>query len=242
MKKGNYGLDAPGIVSIYLVAGVVCLISGLRLSVQTYDYGWLIAVGLILLAVGGYMIYSSKCGKYKMREKILKRIAVRENDTALDVGCGRGLMLNGLASKLKTGKAYGIDLWSHKDQSGNNTSAVMKNAKLEGTADRITVQSADMRKMPFADETFSVIVSSLAIHNIKGDEERKKAILEIARVAKNGCRIAILDIAHIQEYADILEENDCMVERLDKHLWRMFPPASVLFARKQKIPVYTSKK
>lgn len=236
MKKGNYGVDAPLVVFLYFAIGTLFLILAI---VQAHTFSWF---GILLLAVGIYMLYGSKYGKYKMREKILQRILVRESDTALDVGCGRGLMLNGVARKLKTGKAYGVDLWSGKDQSGNGSDAVLKNAELEGTADKIEVKSGDMRSLPFADETFNVIVSSLAIHNVSGTADREKALLEIARVAKSGCRVAILDLMHVQEYADILSKNGFMVEELSGLQWQMFPPVKVLYARRQNIQMHTSKK
>jgi len=236
MKKANYGVDAPLVVFLYFAVGALCFILAI-VQAHTISY-----FGILLLVIGGYMLYGSKCGKYKMREKILQRLVVRENDTVLDVGCGRGLMLNGAARKLKTGKAYGIDLWSGKDQSGNSRNATLKNAQLEGTADKIEVQNADMCALPFKDETFSVIVSSLAIHNVSGEDSRKKALLEIARVAGNGCRVAILDLAHVQEYADILSKNGFMVEEISKNKWQMFPPVRVLYARRQKIANLTSKK
>lgn len=239
VKKGNYGLDAPAVVLGYLAAGTIFLIIGMVLK-----DGGSIGFSILLLLIGCYMVYSSKCGKYKMREKILGYLSIRGSDTVLDVGCGRGLMLNGVAAKLTTGKAYGIDLWKGQDQSGNCKEAVLKNAKLEGTADKIDVQSADMRKLPFPDETFSVIVSSLAIHNVKPEEERKKALLEIARVAKNGCRVAIMDIglSHIEEYIAVLAQNGFMVEKLLRNQHQIFPPVSVVIARKQKIALHTSEK
>ena len=42
----------------------------------------------------------------------------------------------------------------------------LRNAAIEGVQDRVDVETADMRALPFADATFDVVVSSLAIHNI----------------------------------------------------------------------------
>jgi SAM-dependent methyltransferase len=232
-KYGKYGLDAPAVVLGYIAGGILLLILGITLSSKFYYAKWMTNIGIIFLIIGLYMTYGSKVGKYKMRVKIIKRLSIKGNETALDVGCGRGLMLNGVASQLNAGKAYGIDIWNTNDQSGNNYDAVMCNAKIEGTESKIEVVNSDMRKMPFQDSYFDIIVSSLAIHNLKNNEERKKALLEISRVAKKGCKLAILDIAHIKYYANILSSQGFDIEHIDKHQLQIFPPVKVLYARKK---------
>ena len=52
--------------------------------------------------------------------------------------------------------------------------ATLRNAEIEGVADRITLETADMTALPFPDNSFDVVVSSLAIHNIHSVEGRKK--------------------------------------------------------------------
>ena len=47
---------------------------------------------------------------------------------------------------------------------------------------------------PFPDESFDVVLSSMAIHNIKGAAERGKAIDEAVRVLKLDGRLIIADI------------------------------------------------
>ena len=232
MKSGKYGLDAPLVVIVYIALGILFLILGITLSSKFYYAGWMINLGIIFLLIGLYMTYSSKFGKYKMRAKIIQKLSIKGNETALDVGCGRGLMINAVASQLNTGKAYGIDIWDLKDQSGNNYDAVMRNAKIEGTESKIQVLNSDMRKIPFQDGYFDIIVSSLSIHNLKNNEERKKALLEITRVSKKGCKLAILDIAHIEYYVSILSSQGFNIEHIDKHQLQMFPPVKVLYARK----------
>ena len=233
MKHGNYGIDAPAVVIGYLASGLVFLIFGIVLFSKFYYAGWMINLGALFLIIGLYMTYSSKVGKYKMRAKIIKKLSMKGNETVLDVGCGRGLLLNGVAARLNTGKAYGVDIWSAKDQSGNNYDAVIRNAKIEGTELKIEVVNADMRKMPFQEGYFDIVVSSLAIHNLENDEERKKALLEIARVSKKGCRLAILDLAHIDYYANILSNQGFAIEHIEKNQFQIFPPVKVLYARKK---------
>ena len=51
-----------------------------------------------------------------------------------------------------------------------------------------------MTALPFEDNSFHVVVSSLAIHNIWGRAGREKAIDEAVRVLRPGGRLMIADI------------------------------------------------
>ena len=51
-----------------------------------------------------------------------------------------------------------------------------------------------MMAMPFPDAMFDVVVSSLAVHNIKGQAWRLKALGETFRVLKPGGKIVIVDL------------------------------------------------
>ena len=155
------------------------------------------------------MLWDSKVGKVRSRERLLQRIGWTGKEQVLDVGCGRGLMLIGAAKRLTTGRAVGIDLWQAQDLSGNRPEATLENARREGVADRVEVQTGDMRKMPFGDNTFDVVVSRAAIHNLYDAEARAQAISEIARVLKPGGQALIEDIRHLQEYAAVFSENGC---------------------------------
>ncbi len=120
------------------------------------------------------------------------------------MGCGRGAVLTAVASRLKTGRVTGIDLWSTHDQSGNAREVALWNASLEGVQDRVEIQTGDMRTMPFPDGTFDLVVSSLAIHNIPSAAGRAEAIGEAWRVLEPGGRLAIADIRATQRYVETL--------------------------------------
>jgi ubiquinone/menaquinone biosynthesis C-methylase UbiE len=153
-----------------------------------------------------WMICSSKYGKARERETYLDLLAWRGNERVLDVGCGRGLFLIGAAKRLTTGRAVGIDIWQAEDLSGNTPAAPLDNARIEGVADRVEVQTADARKLPFDDASFDVVLSSAALHNIYDAAERQTAVREIARVLKVGGRVLIDDVRHTRDYARTLRE------------------------------------
>jgi arsenite methyltransferase len=85
--------------------------------------------------------------------------------------------------------------------------ATRRNAAAEGVADRIELHTADMTALPFADNTFDIVVSSLAIHNIKGEAGRDQAIDEAVRVLRPGGRLVIVDIFATRRYVARLSER-----------------------------------
>ncbi|MEA2788904.1 MAG: hypothetical protein QOG73_1310 [Acetobacteraceae bacterium] len=221
MKNPDYGVDAPGVIRNLLVVAITGFVIWLtaRLGWWSGDLAgfgvrlplshiapWP-AASCFLMAI--WMLYDSRIGKLRTREQLLDNHRWIGNERVLDVGCGRGLMLVGAAKRLTTGKASGIDLWQAEDLSGNRPEATMQNAEAEGVADRVDVQTADMRKIPFPDATFDVIVSCSAIHNIYDAPGRQQAIAEITRVLKPGGEAVIDDIRHGSEYAKSFAANGC---------------------------------
>jgi len=82
----------------------------------------------------------------------------------------------------------------------------MRNASLEGVADRLEIETGDMRALPFHDASCHVVVSSLAIHNIRSNADRAQAVAEAWRVLQPGGRLAIADIRATARYAASLSE------------------------------------
>jgi arsenite methyltransferase len=163
-------------------------------------------VGTLLLAVAAFMFWSSKVGKFWIRDKLLNLISWRGDEQVLDIGCGRGLALIGAAHRLTTGHATGIDLWSAKDLSNNSTHAVTENAKTEKVAAKISIKTGDARALPFPDESFEVVISMTAIHNINGKAERRRAIEQAVRVLKANGTLAIFDIFYAGTYVSWLRD------------------------------------
>ncbi|TDF97955.1 class I SAM-dependent methyltransferase [Paenibacillus piri] len=240
--RGNYGIDAPKVVRNLALLGIGFLIIGIaaffvfpeRLHWLGATIGTVLLISFLVVIVESlYMIWSSKIGKYRMREKLLDLVQLRGDELLLDVGCGRGLVLTAAARRLPMGKAYGIDIWNKQDQSGNDPEATKENARLEGVAERVEVVNGDMRAIPFPDAHFDVLVSCLAVHNIYNREERRKALSEMMRVLKPGGRVAILDFQHSREYADALFELGTFDVRISGPYWTMFPPVRIVTGSKR---------
>jgi len=99
----------------------------------------------------------------------------------------------------------------------------LSNARIEGVADRVDVETADMRKLPFADASIDVVVSCAAIHNLEAPQDRATTIGEIARVLKPGGRALIDDIRHFNQYRSEFAARGCVfIARLDNRLASAF--------------------
>jgi arsenite methyltransferase len=241
MPHPDYGLDAPKLVRRFAVRGVFLIAFAvvLYLANRNTSPGTAQALAAILTCAGlGFcltaatMLWSSRVGKLKLRDKLLDAFSWRGDESVLDIGCGRGLLLIGAAKRLKAGKATGVDTWQSEVLSGNSPEAVLSNAKAEGVENRVKIENADARKLPFGASSFDVVVSSLAIHNIDSAPERAKALREIARVLKPGGRVAIFDIFHTSEYAKALQQLGLTEVKLSGFslLWCL--PSRTVTARK----------
>ncbi len=212
--RADYGVDAPTAVRNLLIVCALGILSLITRVAGLWDRESpfallgrpLISAGLGCGVMAVWMIWSSKFGKVREREAYLDLLEWRGDERVLDVGCGRGLFLIGAARRLSTGRAVGIDIWQAEDLSGNQPAAPLHNARIEGVAERVEVQTADARKLPFEDASFDVVLSSAALHNIYDAGERETAVREIARVLKIGGRVLIVDVRHLGQYARTLRD------------------------------------
>jgi SAM-dependent methyltransferase len=229
--RPEYGIDAPGVIrNLGVIGGALLLVAmASALGFIPHDVGWhrasgggitltvlqpTLSAGVALVAAACWMYFGSKYGKIQERGKLLGRIDWKGDERVLDVGCGRGLILVGAAHRLTTGRAVGIDIWQSEDLSGNRPDVPLRNASLEGVAGKVRVQTADMRRMPFVDGAFDVVLSRAAIHNLYSPSDRAAAVREIARVLRPGGRAVIADIRHHPEYARAFQEAGCRDVRL----------------------------
>jgi ubiquinone/menaquinone biosynthesis C-methylase UbiE len=168
---------------------------------------------------------------------LLDQAAVDRESRVLDIGCGRGAVLTLVAGHLTTGRAVGIDLWRGSDQSGNSALATRRNAEAEHVDGRVDVCTADMRALPFADGTFDLIVSNIAIHNVPGRDNRARAIDEAVRVLRPGGRLMVADIFSAPEYRARLDALGLQAVEQRNLGWRMWwggpwMPTRLVTARK----------
>lgn len=95
----------------------------------------------------------------------------------LDVGCAKGFMLHDLAELIPGIAVHGVDVSEYA---------------IEHAMDDMKphMQVADARALPFADNSFDVVISINTIHNLERDE-CAQALREIERVSRNGAFVTV---------------------------------------------------
>ena len=204
-RSGSYGVDAPYLLPIPLALFVIHLIQG-AISGTAWPF---VAAGLLAACVG-CGLHTSLRGKFAVWSDLLDALALRGDERVLDLGCGRGAVLLAAADHLSTGRSIGVDLWRKADQSGNAALATWRNAIAEGVAERVALCTGDMVALPFQDGSFDLVLSSLAVHNIKGHAGRVRAIDEAVRVLRPGGRLVIADLFATRLYRRRLEQLGMM--------------------------------
>jgi arsenite methyltransferase len=224
MRRGDYGYDAPYAIAMFAFLSA----AGSALATMDWVQGLhreaarMAIVSAFALANTVSFLYTTRRGKFLEWDRILDRLGLRGDERVLDMGCGRGAVLTAVARRLTTGRVEGVDIWSTKDQSGNARHVTVRNASLEGVGDRVEIETGDMRALAFPPATFDLVVSSLAIHNIRSRADRRQAVAEGFRVLKPGGRIVIADIRSTGLYAEALRAlgaSDVERRRLGWRFW-----------------------
>lgn len=241
MKKPNYGIDAPKAIKQLILSIVISIIAGIVFYFLIHKNHTYIALIFFFLATLYatvclifilFMFNSSLSGKLRMRDKLVDSLQLNGDEKILDIGCGRGLLLIGAAKKLNNnGKAVGLDLWRNEDLANNSKERTLENVELEKVSNRVEIVSGDMTKMDFPDNTFDVIISNMAIHNVPAIY-RNKTFQEINRVLKPGGRIAIIDFQYTKDYKKTLINMRWENLNLSGKIFSMFPPVRILTGKK----------
>jgi arsenite methyltransferase len=226
--RGKYGVDgdyrlipAPVIFGGYLLLCFAAAAFAGRLLVSGRTLSGLgIAVATVLLITVGFSVLRfSRRGKFEVWARLLSGIGLRGDERVLDVGCGRGAVLLTAAKLVPRGSAVGVDIW-RADQTGNSMQATLANADAEGVAGRVELHTRDMTDLAFPDDSFDLVVSNLAIHNLPNDHARRSAVDEAVRVLRPGGHLVIADLALTRQYATRLDECGMADVRRQDLGWR----------------------
>lgn len=165
--------------------------------------------------------YSAVSLHWEMSQRIVSSVPDWSSvKHALDLGCGRGILLNAVALQLKksgsSGRVVGLNPARTEARDGGlSPNHTLRTAGLEGVQEYVTCRPGDPRTLPFSDSYFDVVVSAAFVHTV-GKEygqksaaaaaERMRVLGEVVRVLKAGGVGVVWDLVHAEEYVQRLNE------------------------------------
>ncbi|WVZ02716.1 hypothetical protein V8G54_023522 [Vigna mungo] len=93
---------------------------------------------------------------------------------ALDLSCcGRDILLNAVATQMKKEGSYGCIVGL--DRSKRTTILTLRATKMEGVDEYVTCREGDTWRLPFLDNYFDMVVSSVFVHMVRREYDARTA-------------------------------------------------------------------
>ena len=140
--------------------------------------------GRVIHWVGLYDLLGTKMRKG--RDTLLGLAAPQPGEAVLDVGSGTGTLALATAASVGTATVTGID------PSPEMVQRARRKATKAGRS--VAFEVGVVEDLPFADETFDLVTSSLMWHHLP-TEIRSAALAEVRRVLRPGGRFVLMDFA-----------------------------------------------
>jgi hypothetical protein len=155
-------------------------------------------------------------GKY---DALASLLPLDDVDRALDVGCGSGRSLVGLAPHLPDGcRIVGLDVFDDRVILGNGPGLARRNGARAGTD--VSPVAGDASQLPFADDAFDVVTACRVAHDVP-EGRRAAAFAELRRVCADDGTVGLLELPitpegvtdHEAYWRGCLEDAGLTVER-----------------------------
>lgn len=180
----------------------------------------------------------------KLRQRTLSLAQLQPGEQVLDVGCGTGTLAIEVARRVgRSGRVAGIDPGAQQ----------IARARVKAARRTLPIefQIGVIEWLPFSDQRFDVVFSTLMMHHLPAPLKRQ-GFAEIARVLKPGGRLVLADFTHkadraglaanfhaggsrLQDLEALLQEanfNQLATEVLPPPRFSPFPGASIIRAYK----------
>lgn len=203
----------------------------------TLDQGWRYDLTVALMDT-----FAFRGQGRALRRRAVTLANLQPGERALDVGCGTGTVALDAQRRVgATGYVAGIDPGARQ----------IASARAKAARRRLPVdfQVGVVEQLPFADQSFDVVLSTLMMHHLPAPLKRQ-GLAEIARILKTGGRLVIADFIHtadrqgrsfhaggsrMRDLAALATEagySDIQIEDMPPLRFSSFPGAGLLMARK----------
>jgi ubiquinone/menaquinone biosynthesis C-methylase UbiE len=140
--------------------------------------------GRVIRRARAYDLFSRKVSFG--RDTLIRLAAPASGETVLDVGCGTGTLAIAIDAKVAPGQVHGID--------ASPQMIAVANQKVAKANLDIDFQVALIETIPFPDDAFDLVTSSLMLHHLP-DDLKRSGLAEIRRVLKPDGRFVAMDLA-----------------------------------------------
>jgi len=132
---------------------------------------------------GRFILWDMNRHHSKLTDWGLTHVAIKNNDTILDVGCGGGRTISKLAALANSGKVHGIDY------SEDSVTAAHRHNTRWIDIGRVSIREGTVSQLAFADNTFD-LVTAIETHLFWPDLPND--FREILRVLRSGGKLLIV--------------------------------------------------
>jgi SAM-dependent methyltransferase len=147
----------------------------------------------LILALTVYRL-GPRGGDFQRRIHLLvaTSLTVPRAGRALDVGCGSGSLAVKLARAHPALTVVGVDSWGEDWEYSSDE--CVRNARIEGVADRVSFRKQSGSALSFPDASFDAVVSCMTFHEIKENADKTDGVAEALRVLRPGGTFVFLDL------------------------------------------------